>query len=264
MEQFLPLQPFNTDPGSSFSELLRQYAPAAIPNLSNLSEVPHGTTVIAAQCADGVVLAGDRRATAGYSIASRRIEKIFPADQHSGIAIAGAAGPAVEMVRLFQVQLEHYEKVEGETLSLEGKANQLSQLIRANLGAAMAGLAVVPVFAGYDLRREVGRVFSYDITGGRYEEADYTTTGSGSVHARNWLKATWSRGVSATDLASLCIQALFAAADEDVATGGPDLVRGIFPMIAVITADGYQQWSDAEVEVTARAVLGGRAQGAES
>lgn len=261
MEQFLPHQPLQPDPGSSFSDLLRHVAPTALPNLDALADVPHGTTVIAAQCAEGVVMAGDRRATAGYTIASRRIEKIFPADAHSGVAIAGAAGPAVEMVRLFQVQLEHYEKVEGEVLSLEGKANQLSQLIRANLGAAMAGLAVVPVFAGYDLRREVGRVFSYDITGGRYEEQDYTTTGSGSVHARNWLKSTWTSGVPATELVSLCIQALFAAADEDVATGGPDLVRGIYPMIAVISKDGYKQWTDAEVETAARSVLGGRAQG---
>ncbi len=261
MEHLLSSFDLQTLPSSSFTDVLQTVAPNALPDLSARDDIPHGTTVIAAQCAGGVVLAGDRRATAGYSIASRRIEKIFPADAHSGIAIAGAAGPAVEMVRLFQVQLEHYEKVEGETLSLEGKANQLSQLIRSNLGAAMAGLAVVPIFAGYDLRRQLGRVFSYDITGGRYEEHHFTTTGSGSVHARNWLKATWTEEMAPEALVAVCIQALFAAADEDVATGGPDLVRGIYPTIAVITEAGYQQWSDAEVEVSARTVLGGRAQG---
>lgn len=261
MEHLLPRSTFQPDPGSDFAALLQQVAPASVPAKGIDLPIPHGTTVIAAQCEHAVVLAGDRRATAGYSIASRSIEKIFPADAHSGVAIAGAAGPAVEMVRLFQVQLEHYEKVEGETLSLEGKANQLGQMIRSNLGAAMAGLAVVPIFAGYDLRRDVGRVFSYDITGGRYEEANFTTTGSGSIHARNWLKATWQPSLSSEALVALCIQALFAAADEDVATGGPDLVRGIFPTIAVITRDGYEQWDESRVEIAARTVLGGRSQG---
>ena len=157
-------------------------------------EITHGTTVVAIRCAGGVVMAGDRRATAGYTIANRRIEKVFAADEYSGVAIAGAAGPAVEMVRLFQVQLQHYEKVEGEQLSLEGKANQLAQMVRANLPAAMQGFVVVPLFAGFDHRREVGRVFSFDATGGKYEEADYQANGSGGVHARNWIKAGWQRG----------------------------------------------------------------------
>src|SRR3954471_1639059 len=226
-ERSLPLFPSNLDPGPSFAELLRRVAPHQLPNGelgavtaagAIAADVPHGTTVTAIRFADGVVMAGDRRATAGYTIARRRIEKVFPGAAHSGVAIAGAAGPAVEMVRLFQVQLEHYEKVQGSVLSLEGKANQLSQLIRANLNAAMMGLAVVPLFAGYDHHRNRGRVFSYDVTGGRYEELDFQAQGSGSVHARNWIKAGWHDDMSADETVDLALRALFAAADEDVAT----------------------------------------------
>ncbi|MDQ1467285.1 MAG: proteasome beta subunit [Actinomycetota bacterium] len=260
------------DPGPSFVELARQVRPSILPGMGLVGlpregqplfggDVPHGTTVVAIRYAGGVVMAGDRRATAGYSIASRRIEKVFPADELSGVAIAGAAGPAVELVKLFQVQLEHYEKVQGEVLSLEGKANQLSQLVRANLPAAMQGFVVVPLFAGFDEHREVGRVFSYDVTGGRYEEADFQTQGSGSVHARNWIKAAWREDLSADDAVSLAIRALFAAADEDVATGGPDLVRRIFPTIARIDTNGYHALDESTVEALAEAALGGRERG---
>ncbi len=258
------------DPGPSFVELLRQVRPSALPvdGLAGAGalglEIPHGTTVVAIRYAAGVVMAGDRRATAGYMIASRRIEKVFPADDLSGVAIAGAAGPAIELVKLFQVQLEHYEKVQGEVLSLEGKANQLSQLVRANLPAAMQGFAVVPLFAGYDDARDIGRVFSYDVTGGRYEEADYQTQGSGSVHARNWIKALWREELSADDAARLAIRSLFAAADEDVATGGPDLVRRIFPTVARIDTNGYHAFGDAEVEVLAQNAIEGPERGGAS
>jgi proteasome beta subunit len=260
------------DPGPSFVELARQVRPSILPGMglvgsplagapANGFDVPHGTTVVAIRYVGGVVMAGDRRATAGYSIASRRIEKVFPADELSGVAIAGAAGPAVELVKLFQVQLEHYEKVQGEVLSLEGKANQLSQLVRANLPAAMQGFVVVPLFAGYDESRQLGRVFSYDVTGGRYEEADFQTQGSGSVHARNWIKAAWRDDLSADDAVQLAIRALFAAADEDVATGGPDLVRRIFPTIARIDTNGYHALDENTIETLAAAALGGRERG---
>ncbi len=261
----LPLFTPMTDPGPSFAELLRHVAPHQLPgaNVANAApaDLPHGTTVVAVRFAEGVVMAGDRRATAGYLIASRRIEKVFPADDYSGVAIAGAAGPAVEMVKLFQVQLEHYEKVQGNALSLEGKANQLSQLVRANLPAAMQGFAVVPLFAGYDEHRRRGRVFSYDVTGGRYEEQDFKSNGSGSVHARNWIKAGWSEGMTAEATVALAIQALFAAADEDVATGGPDLVRRIFPTVAVIDGDGYRQMTDDDVAQRSQALLDGAERG---
>jgi proteasome beta subunit len=258
------------DPGPSFVELVRQVRPSILPGAALVgfdggtqltADVPHGTTVVAIRYAGGVVMAGDRRATAGYTIASRRIEKVFPADDLSGVAIAGAAGPAVELVKLFQVQLEHYEKVQGEALTLEGKANQLSQLVRANLPAAMQGFVVVPLFAGYDQHRQMGRVFSYDVTGGRYEERDFQTQGSGSVHARNWIKAAWREDLSADDAAQLAIRSLFAAADEDVATGGPDLVRRIFPTLARIDTNGYHALEESAVEALAEAVLGGPERG---
>ena len=262
----LPIFPAGTDPGPSFLDLLRRVAPESLP-LPDLAGAPlpfdvaHGTTVVAIRCATGVVMAGDRRATQGHAIANRRIEKVFPADDHSGVAIAGTAGLAVEMVRLFQVQLEHYEKVEGEALSLEGKANQLAQMVRANLPAAMQGLVVVPLFAGYDLRRGHGRVFSYDAVGGKYEEADFAANGSGSVHARNWIKAGWREDVDAGTAVDLAIRSLFAAADEDTATGGPDLVRGIFPLVATIDADGFRTMPESEVAERAQALLEGPERG---
>jgi proteasome beta subunit len=264
----LPLFSPNADPGPSFSDLLRQVSPHQLPSMGAGStaglEIPHGTTVVAIRYADGVVMAGDRRATAGYSIASRRIDKVFAADDFSGVAIAGAAGPAVEMVKLFQTQLEHYEKVQGEVLSLEGKANQLGMMVRGNLPLAMQGLAVVPLFAGFDQQREIGRVFSYDVTGGRYEEHDYQGQGSGSVHARNWIKAGWREGMSLDDTVDLAIRALFAAADEDTATGGPDLVRGIFPLVAAIDTGGFRRLDEADVERRSRALLDGRERGGDA
>ena len=207
----------------------------------------HATTVVALRFADGVVMAGDRRATEGHAIAHRAMDKVFPADRYSAVAIAGAAGPAVEMVRLFQVQLEHYEKVEGVALSLEGKANQLAQMVRSHLPMAMQGLGVVPLFAGYDLRRGTGRIFTYDLTGGHYEETDFQATGSGGRDARTTIKLGFREGMSRADAVELAIQSLCEAADEDSATGGPDLVRGIYPLVAVVDADGYRQVEEPEV-----------------
>jgi proteasome beta subunit len=269
MESPLPTFGPGLDPGSSFVDLLRQVAPHDLPGAGLAGagsaavpiEVTHGTTVLAIRYDGGVVMAGDRRATAGYTIASRRIEKVFPADDFSGVAIAGAAGPAVEMVKLFQVQLEHYEKIEGETLSLEGKANQLGQMVRGNLPAAMQGFAVVPLFAGYDVPRERGRVFSYDVTGGKYEEADFQTNGSGGVHARNWIKASWTEGMARGDAIDLALRSLFAAADEDTATGGPDLIRRIFPTVAVISSDGFTSLTEDEISTRADLLYGGREEG---
>ncbi len=271
----LPSFPPASDPGSSFVGLLRLMAPDALPGAGTVPAPPpasgagplefvHGTTVVAIRFDGGVVMAGDRRATMGFTIASRRIEKVFAADEHSGVAIAGAAGPAVEMVKLFQVQLQHYEKVEGEPLTLEGKANQLAQLVRANLSAAMAGFAVVPVFAGFDERLDQGRVYSFDVTGGRYEEADFHANGSGGVHARNWIKAGWRPDLTADGAVELALRSLFAAADEDAATGGPDLVRRIFPNVAVIDVEGYRTLDDDDVATRADSLLGGRERGGDA
>jgi proteasome beta subunit len=258
------------DPGPSFVELLRRVGPteaagAAAGQATGGQPAPlelmHGTTVVAIRYADGVVLAGDRRATAGFAIASRRIEKVFRADHYSGVAIAGVAGPGMEMVRLFQTQLEHYEKIEGEPLSLEGKANQLGQMVRANFPAALQGLIVVPLFAGYDERRGHGRVFSFDPTGGKYEEADFQTNGSGGVHAKNWIKAQWREGMTVDETIDLAVRSLFAAADEDTATGGPDLVRRIFPTVAVVEVGGFRALPDDDVARRAETLLGGREEG---
>jgi proteasome beta subunit len=254
-------------PGSSFVDLLREVAPQGLPGagLETQATVPvqvaHGTTVLAIRYDVGVVMAGDRRATMGYTIANRRVEKVFPADEFSGVAIAGAAGPAVELVKLFQVQLEHYEKIEGELLSLEGKANQLGQLVRANLPAAMQGFVVVPLFAGYDERRGRGRVFSYDVSGGKYEESDFQTNGSGGVHARNWIKALWRESMSRDEVIDLSLRALFAAADEDVATGGPDPIRRIFPTVAAISEAGFEAVPEDVVAARGEELLGGREEG---
>jgi proteasome beta subunit len=244
----LPTFASGQDPGPSFSELLRRMN-GDRPLLHNTGavEITHGTTIVALRHADGVVMAGDRRATEGYSIASRALDKVFPADGHSGVAIAGAAGPAIEMVRLFQTELEHYEKVEGMALSLEGKANQLGGMIRRNLPMAMEGLAVVPIYAGYDLRRRIGRIFKYDLTGGRYEEGDFHATGSGGRDARTTIKLGYRDGLDRAAAIQLAVEGLYQAADEDSATGGPDVVRGIYPTVATITADGFERVEDAEV-----------------
>ena len=247
----LPLFPPESDPGPDFVGLLRmtagQAGPPARVEPGAAVQVPHGTTVVALRFAEGIVMAGDRRATAGNIIAHHAMEKVFPADRHSAVAIAGTAGMAVEMVRLFQVQLEHYEKVEGSVLSLEGKANQLAQMVRQHLPLAMQGLAVVPLFAGYDTARGVGRIFNYDVTGGHYEDTDFQATGSGGRDARNTIKLGWREGLSRDEAVDLAIQSLYEAADEDSATGGPDPVRGIYPLIAVVDAQGYEQVPEEEV-----------------
>jgi proteasome beta subunit len=247
----LPIFSASDDPGPSFAELLRRTGnPAPVPetDMHDRLEITHGTTVVAVRFADGVVMAGDRRATSGNLISHRTMDKVYPADRHSGVAIAGAAGPAMDMVKLFQLQLEHYEKVEGAELSLEGKANQLSAMVRSNLPAAMQGLVVVPLFAGYDLRRRSGRLFQYDVTGGRYEETNFATTGSGSLHAGTVIKLGYKPDLAREDAIDLAISALFNAADEDSATGGPDLVRGIYPTMATITDQGFQKVTDEEIK----------------
>lgn len=267
----LPVFGAGDDPGPDFAALLRRTGragPATLPGplpgaqgpLSGAkgpfpgaegslygAEIRHGTTCLAVRCAGGVVMAGDRRVTSGNLISHHAIEKVFPADRHSGVAIAGAAGPATEMVRLFQLQLEHYEKVEGTPISLEGKANQLGQMIRGNLPAAMQGLAVVPIFAGFDLAEGRGRIFEYDVTGGRYEEKDYAATGSGALHAGTVVKLGLQEGMEEGPVVDLALEAMAVAAEEDAATGGPDPLRGIYPVVAVIGAEGYSRLDDDEL-----------------
>jgi len=247
----IPRFPPGQDPGPSFTGLLREVgrdpfaAPADGPQSGFLDR--HATTIVAVTYADGVVMAADRRATAGSSIAQRDVRKLHAADRHSGIAIAGSAGFGLELIRLFQLQLEHYEKSEGVALSLEGKANQLAGMVRQHLGLAMQGFVVVPLFAGYDVRRRAGRIFTYDPTGGRYEETEFHADGSGGRDARTTVKLGWTPGMNREATIELAVQALYEAADEDSATGGPDAVRGIYPTVATITADGFTPVEEAEV-----------------
>jgi proteasome beta subunit len=255
---------------SSFTDFLASHSPGLLPGRvmpaapgdpdprvpsQAIRDLPHATTIVAAVCDGGVVLAGDRRATAGSMIAKRDVEKVFRSDEFSGMGYAGTGSLGIEFVRLFQVELEHYEKMEGRSLSLEGKANRLAFMVRGNLGAAMQGLVVVPLFVGYDEDGGRGRIFSYDVAGGPYEEQRFHSIGSGSLFARGALKKLYTDGMSASDAELACVQALYDAADDDSATGGPDLSRRIFPVVATITADGFRKLPAAEAEQIAEQVV---------
>jgi proteasome beta subunit len=233
----------------NWAEMTRNFDPASI---------PHGTTVMGFKYADGVVIAGDRLATVGHRVASRDMEKVYPTDDYSLIAIAGAAGPAIEMARLMRIELEHYEKIEGEPLELEGKANKLSQMVRQNMPAALQGFGVVPLFAGYDNRRNVGRLWGYDMTGGRYEETDYEATGSGGLYAAESLKKSHKLDASRSEALAMAVQALVDAADEDRATGGPDIVRGIYPIIDFCTREGIERAPSDEIDRVFRGIVADR------
>jgi proteasome beta subunit len=255
---------FTTPGTSSFTEFLAGYAPELLPGrggslpVGEVPATPHGTTIVALVFDGGVVMAGDRRATMGSQIASREIEKVFPADEFSAVGIAGTAGLAVELVRLFQLELEHYEKIEGSLLSLDGKANRLSTMIRGNLGLAMQGLAVVPLFAGFDIDRGTGRIFSYDVTGGRYEEHQHHAVGSGSVFARGSLKKLWRAGLDPERAVRVALEALVDAADDDSATGGPDVSRAIWPVVATVSAAGYLRVPDEDLGAAVADILAAR------
>ena len=264
--------PFMSSGMSSFTEFLAEYNPEYLPGRrmgalgvpggsgggSFAAEVPHGTTIVALIFPGGVLMAGDRRATAGNFIAQRDIQKVFPADEYSLVGIAGTAGIAVEMVKLFQVELEHYEKIEGVELSLDGKANRLATMIRGNLGLAMQGLAVVPLFAGYDLETGAGRIFSYDPVGGQYEEHNFYSVGSGSMFARGALKKLYRPDLDPAGAATAAIQALYDAADDDSATGGPDTTRKIYPVVSIVTEDGYHRLPEEEVSELVHEVVDAR------
>lgn len=249
---------------SSFSEFVSQVAPEVLPfrhvDASMTDLAPHGTTIVSATFPHGVVMAGDRRATMGNYIAQRDIQKVYAADEYSLIGMAGAAGLAIEMVRLFQVELEHYEKIEGAPLSLDGKANRLAAMIRQNLPMAMQGLTVLPLFAGWDHAAEQGRIFSFDATGGRYEEASFHAVGSGSIFARGTLKKLYQPDLDVRQSATVVVQALFDAADDDSATGGPDLMRHIYPIVMVAGPEGVTELSPELMTQITEEVVAGRRQ----
>ncbi len=252
----LPLE--STTPAESFSALLR--GRGVEPRWDVLGDVesvdpPEATTVLALRYAGGVVVAGDRRATAGNLIAHRRVQKVFPADGFSAVAISGVAGIAVELTRLFQTELEHYEKIEGRRLSLEGKANHLASMVRRQLPMAFQGLVVIPLFAGYDVETSEGRLYSFDVVGGRYDETDYTATGSGGRDARLYLRTVYREDFTEDEVLAVAVAALVAAAEEDTATGGPDLKRGIFPNVVVVDEGGYRDIEEDRVATAARAAM---------
>jgi len=207
---------------------------------------------------EGVVIAGDRRATEGFQIADRRIEKVFKIDEYSAMAIAGAAGPCIEMARLFQTELEHYEKLEGVQLSCEGKANKLGQMVKANLPMVFQGLVVMPLYVGYDGRRREGRIFKYDITGGRYEESEYHAIGSGGKDARNTIREHFRDGLTEEEALRISLLALYNAADEDVGTGGPDVIRGIYPSAKLAAASGIVDVTDERMRLVYDEMITGR------
>ncbi len=252
-----------TSPGSSsFTEFLSAAAPDLLPRQRLLPAgelAAHGTTIVAAAFADGVIMAGDRRSTMGNLIAQRDMEKVFASDEYSLVGIAGTAGLAVEIVRLYQVELEHYEKIEGTHLTLDGKANRLATMIQGNLAMAMQGLAVVPLFAGFDIDADdpanAGRIYSFDPAGGRFPERYYDSIGSGSLFAKGSLKKRWRPGLDRAGAIRVAVEALYDAADDDSATGGPDLNRQIFPVVMLATAEGTARVADSELDTIVRAIL---------
>ncbi|MER6711046.1 MULTISPECIES: proteasome subunit beta [unclassified Streptomyces] len=252
---------FFTPGSSSFTEFLAAHRPEllstrrVLPDGVRAQGAPHGTTVLALTYGDGVLIAGDRRATMGNLIAQRDLEKVHPADDHTAVAFAGSVGLALDLVKLYQVELNHFEKIEGIPMTLTAKATRLATMIRNNLGQAMQGLAVVPLLAGYDPAAPEGgrgRIFGFDVAGGRYEKHGFHAEGSGSPYARGALKKLFRPAMSRREATLTALQALYDAADDDSATGGPDLTRRIYPVVSVITGDGFERLSEAETEELSR------------
>lgn len=268
----IPFPSFSTDPCSSFYQYLLTERPELLPMArwgtplpshgqadspltSRSLPWPHGTTVLAFTYQNGVLIAGDRRATEGFQIAANRMEKVFQTDDYSAMAIAGAAGPCVEMAKLFRIELEHYEKLDGQPLTCEGKANRLGHMVKANFPLVLQGLVVIPLFVGYDQKREIGRLFKYDITGGRYEDTEFYAVGSGGKDARSTLKEYWRKNLSEHEAVNVALRALVNAAEEDVGTGGPDLFRRIFPTVKLVDQQGVRDVEDPQLATICEALM---------
>jgi len=254
---------------SSFSDFLRREAPQLLPTtavpgaMSAGDALPHGTTIVALRYPGGVLIAGDRRSTQGNMIAGRDVQKVYITDDYTATGIAGTAAIAVEFARLYAVELEHYEKVEGVPLTFRGKVNRLSTMVRGNLGAALQGFIALPLLVGYDLddpdSRAAGRIVSFDAAGGwNIEEEGYQSVGSGSIFAKSSIKKLYANVTDADSALSAAVEALYDAADDDSATGGPDLVRGIFPTAVTIEADGAAEVSEERISRLAREVIEAR------
>lgn len=254
---------------SSFSDLLRRQAPHLLPGVGDGAPtaageaLPHGTTIVALKYRGGVVIAGDRRATQGNMIAGRDVQKVYITDDYTATGIAGTAAIAVEFARLYAVELEHYEKLEGVALTFPGKVNRLAIMVRSNLGAALQGFIALPLLVGYDLDdpnpEAAGRIVSFDAAGGwNIEEEGYQAVGSGSIFAKSSMKKLYSQVTDADSALRVAVEALYDAADDDSATGGPDLVRGIYPTAVAIDADGADEVPEARIAELAREVIESR------
>jgi proteasome beta subunit len=254
---------------SSFSEYLRRQAPellltGALAQASAAGEaLPHGTTIVALRYPGGVLIAGDRRSTQGNMIAGRDVQKVYITDDYTATGIAGTAALAVEFARLYAVELEHYEKLEGVPMTFAGKVNRLAIMVRGNLGAALQGFIALPLLVGYDLSdsdaNAAGRIVSFDAAGGWHiEEEGYQAVGSGSLFAKASMKKLYSTVADADSALKVAVEALYDAADDDSATGGPDLIRGIFPTAVTIEADGAQEVTGEHIERLAREVIATR------
>jgi proteasome beta subunit len=251
--------------GSSFCDLLTERFPFLLTKWeglqfspSEITPLPTGTTVLALKYQGGVIVVGDRQATEGTMISARRIEKVFKADERSAIAIAGVAGPCLELARLFQTELQHYEKLEGVELSTEGKANKLGQMVKMNFPMALQGLVVIPIFVSYDFKRAEGKIYKYDVTGGRYEETEYYATGSGGGHARATMKKRYRPEIDEEAAIHTALEALYDAAEEDIGTAGPDFVRGIFPTIKTVTVRGIVDVEETQVRAVCESMVENR------
>ena len=251
---------------SSFSELLSRQAPELLPMSKHgvpTDAVPHGTTIVALKYPGGVVMAGDRRSTQGNMIAGRDVQKVYITDDYTATGIAGTAAIAVEFARLYAVELEHYEKVEGVSLTFPGKVNRLATMVRGNLGAALQGFIALPLLAGFDLADPnpdaAGRIVSFDAAGGwNFEDEGYQSVGSGSIFAKSSMKKLYSQVVDAESALRVAVEALYDAADDDSATGGPDLVRGIYPTAVVLKVDGAEEVPEQRIASLAREVIASR------
>lgn len=259
--------PAHTVDLSSFTEYLRRQAPELLPAgpLAGVGATPgeafpHGTTIVALRYPGGVLIAGDRRSTQGNMIAGRDVQKVYITDDYTATGIAGTAALAVEFARLYAVELEHYEKLEGLPMTFPGKVNRLAIMVRGNLGAALQGFVALPLLVGYDLADPnpdaAGRIVSFDAAGGWHiEDEGYQAVGSGSLFAKSSMKKLYSAVADADSALKVAVEALYDAADDDSATGGPDLVRGIYPTAVLIDADGAQEVTGERIERLAREVI---------
>jgi proteasome beta subunit len=226
-------------------------------------ELTTATTILAFKYREGVLVAGDRRATAGNMVMYDRTDKVLEIDRHSVMAIAGVPATAYEMVRILEHSFKYYRRTQLQELSFEGKLRALSKLLKENVAAALAGTgAVVPIFAGYDVEQEAAKIYFYDILGAEFEGAEYAVSGSGSPTIRGILHYvnTWGeQPLSTMSEEQATVQALrllTSAAEFDSATGGVNRDAGLYPVIKFITSSGVRTMPDVQLKPLFEAKVG--------